>query len=57
LISLRRLVVQVSGPVANIEAAFHVNMQVYQQSDLPRRERRDLVRALTGSGGAAHGSL
>jgi subtilase family serine protease len=25
-----RLVVEVSGPVANIEAAFHVNMQVYQ---------------------------
>jgi subtilase family serine protease len=25
-----RLVVEVSGPVANIETAFHVNMQVYQ---------------------------
>ncbi len=25
-----RLVVEVSGPVANVEAAFHVNMQVYQ---------------------------
>jgi subtilase family serine protease len=25
-----RLVVEVSGPVASVEAAFHVNMQVYQ---------------------------